>query len=60
MYSFQIVPLILLENSKRQKRALKKNESDLTYTIKAATKVCLEILTASQWVHDSGEVIQSL
>ena len=47
MYSFQIVPLILLENSKRQKRSFKKNESDLTRTILAATEACLEIVTAS-------------
>lgn len=48
MYSFQIVPLTLPENSKRQKRAFeKKNESDLTCLISAATEACLGILIAS-------------
>ena len=47
MYSFQIVPLTLLENSKRQKRAFEKNESDLTCIISAAMEACLEILTAT-------------
>lgn len=47
MYSSQIVSLILLENSKRQREPFLKNGSDLTCFILAAMEACLEVLTAS-------------
>lgn len=64
MYSFQIVSLILLENSKRQKEHFffffNFNESDLTSVTSAAIKLSRKFQLHLCGCMTLGELIQSL
>lgn len=60
MYSPQVAPLTLFENSKRQRAFFFQMSLIFPRFISAATAACWEVLRASPWMRDFGEVEQSL